>query len=288
LGTLGPNAGAETITADVELTGERLRSQIRKVKTLTQEPFAVNIAVGFGEGRQYSRRCVEVALEEAIPVAIVSVGGPDVYTRVLKDAGVKVLHAISTVGHARKAEEVGVDAVICEGFEAGGHKGFTELTTFVLTPMVADAMKIPVVAGGGIADARGVLAALALGADGVYLGTRFMATHESNAHPRVKEAVVRGEDVCTASIPKDVMLARDLNNVFTRKCLEMRAAGASSRELNDFINEHSQYHAQALGDAEGSELCCGQVAGMITEIVSAGEIVRRIVEDSEAVLARLQ
>lgn len=288
LGTLGPNAGAKTITADVVLTSERLRSQIRKVKTLTKEPFAVNIAIGVGEGRQYSQRCVEVALEEGIPVAIVSVGSPDVYTKVLKDAGVKVLHAISTVRHARKAEEVGVDVVICEGFEAGGSKGFTELTTFVLIPMVADAVKIPVVAGGGIADARGVLAALALGADGVYMGTRFMVTHESDAHPSVKEAVVRGEDACTVSIPKDIMLTRELKNLFTQEYLEMRAAGASSQELNEFIKKRSQYHAQALGDAERSELCCGQVAGLISGVESAAEVIQDIVNRMHPCLEELK
>jgi len=277
LGTLGPNAGAKTITADVTLVGERLRDQIRKVKSLTKEPFAVNIAIGPVEFRQYSQRCVEVAIEEKVPAVISSVGSPDVYTKVLRDAGIKVLHAISTVRHARRAEEIGVDAVICEGYEAGGHKGFTELTTFSLVPMVANAVKIPVVAGGGVADERGVLAALALGADGVYIGTRFMVTHESNAHPRIKEAVVRGEDACTVSIPKEIMLARDLRNLFTQKYLEMKTAGASSKELNDFLNEHSQYNAQILGDFEGSEICCGQIAGLITSVVSAADVIQDIV-----------
>ena len=176
LGTLGPNAGAESITDDVELTGERLREQIRKVRELTGKPFAVNIPIGIGEGLKYSKKCVEVVLEEAVPVVITSVGGPDVYTTILQEEGIKVFHAISTARHARKAEESGVDAVVCEGFEAGGHKGFTELTTLVLTPLVADTVKIPVITGGGIGDARGILAALALGADAVYMGTRFMAT----------------------------------------------------------------------------------------------------------------
>ena len=117
------------------------------------------------------------------------------------------MHAISTARHGVKAEAAGVDAVICEGFEAGGHKGFTELTTLVLTPMVADAVNIPIVAGGGIGDERGVLAALALGADGIYMGTRFMATRESASHGNVKEAIVKGRDACTVSIPKDYMIA---------------------------------------------------------------------------------
>lgn len=278
LGTLGPNAGAADITPDVEITGERTRAQIRKVRSLTKAPFAVNIAVGFGSDVKFSKKIVEVVIEEKVPVAIVSVGRPDVYTRVLKDAGIKVLHAISTARHAQKAEEAGVDAVICEGFEAGGHKGFTELTTLVMTPLVADAVSIPIVAGGGIGDARGVLAVLALGADGIYMGTRFMATRESESHARVKEAIVRGEDVCTASVPKDFMLARDLINEFTKKYTEMRTAGASSEDLNRYLSAHSQYHAQHLGEADTAEICCGQVAGLITDVKGAGEVMADVVK----------
>ena len=288
LGTLGPNAGAKTITPDVALTGERLRSQIRKVKSLTNKPFAVNISIGMGDERKYSQRCVDVILEEGIPVCILSVGSPEVYTEVLKDAGIKVLAAVSTTRHARKAEEVGVDGVICEGYEAGGHKGLTELTTFVLVRMIADAVKIPLVAGGGIADAQGVLAALALGADGVYMGTRFMITHESDSHPSVKETVVSADDACTVSVPKEFMVARDLRNRFTEEYLEMRAAGASPKELSDFVNEHSQYHAQVLGDYEGSEIYSGQVAGLIRSVVSAADVIQDIVNGIPPALEMLQ
>lgn len=282
LGTLGPNAGAESISTDVALTGERMRAQIRKVKGLTEEPFAINIAVGLGGSRKYSQKIVEVVLEEEVPVAIVSVGRPDVYTDVLKNAGIKVLHAISTARHAKKAEESGVDAVISEGFEAGGHKGFDELTTFVLTPMVADTVKIPVIAGGGIGDARGVMAALALGADGIYMGTRFMLTKESDSHPRVKESVVKGEDACTITLPKDIMLARDLRNAFTKKYLEMRTTGASPQELNDYLNAHSQYYSQHLGEVEDAEICCGQVAGLIDGVKGARETIEDIAKDINA------
>lgn len=288
LGTLGPNAGADNITTDVGLTGERMRDQVRKVKGLTEKPFAVNIAVGVGEARKYSQRIVEIVIEEKVPVAIVSVGRPDIYTAVLKGAGIKVLHAISTARHARNAEEAGVDAVICEGFEAGGHKGFTELTTFVLTPMVADAVKIPVITGGGIGDARGVLAALALGADGIYMGTRFMATRESDSHPLAKESVVKGQDTCTVSLPKDIMLARDLSNAFTKQYLDMRAAGASPQELSDYLNSHSQYHSQHLGRVEDAELCCGQVAGLIESIKSSQEIVDDIAKGITALFGDLE
>jgi enoyl-[acyl-carrier protein] reductase II len=279
LGTLGPNSGAKDITSDIEITGKRMRDQIRKVRSLTPAPFAVNIVAGFGEALEFSKEVVNVVIEEAVPVAIVSVGRPDTYTGVLKDAGIKVLHAISTAQHGRKAEEAGVDAVICEGYEAGGHKGFTELTTLVLTPMVADNVHIPVITGGGIGDARGVIAAMALGADGIYMGTRFMVTRESESHHRVKEAIVRGQEACTTSVPKQLMLARDLVNTFTKTYMEMKAAGASSEELENYINEHSQYHAQSLGKADEAEVCCGQVAGLINEVKSAGEVMNDIVEN---------
>ena len=277
LGTLGPNAGSEDITLDVDITGERMRTQIKKAKSLTDAPFAVNVVAGFGEALTFSKKIVEVVIEEKVPVAIVSVGRPETYTGVLKDAGITVMHAISTARHGQKAQAAGVDAVICEGYEAGGHKGFTELTTLVLTPMVADAVSIPVVTGGGIGDARGVLAALALGADGIYMGTRFMVTRESESHMSVKEAIVQGQDACTVSVPKDFMVARDLKNSFTELYLDMRAAGASAVELNTYLNEHSQYRAQQLGEADESEICCGQVAGLISEVQSARDVMNDVV-----------
>lgn len=152
-------------------------------------------------------------------------------------------------------------------------------TTFVLTPMVVDTVKIPVVAGGGIADARALMAVLALGAEGVYMGTRFMITKESDSHPLVKDAVVKAEDACTVSLPKEIMLARDLRNEFTRKYLELKTGGASAKELRDFLADHSQYHAQHLGDAAGAEICCGQVAGLIDRVETANEVVQSIVKN---------
>lgn len=283
LGTLGPNAGERTITRDVRETGERLRRQIRKVKALTTKPFAVNFPIGLEGvessegGRKYSQRCLEVALEEGIPVAITSVGPPTVYTRLLKDAGVKVLHAVSTPAQAKKAEDAGVDAVICEGYEGGGHKGLTELTTMVLVPMVADAVKIPIIAGGGIADARGLIAALALGADGVYMGTRFIATQECDAHPRVKQAVLAASNACTVSIRKWIVFGRDLKNAFTEKYLELQRTGASNGELLQFLSEHSMYRALVQGDVEEGELPCGQEAGMIKDLSGAAQVIEKIV-----------
>jgi enoyl-[acyl-carrier protein] reductase II len=288
MGTLGPNAGAVKINPDVEATGELARQQIHKVRSLTDKPFAVNVTVGFGEDMKYSKKIMNVLVEEKVPVAIVSVGRPDVYTETLKKAGIKVLHAISTPRHAQKAQEAGVDAVICEGFEAGGHKGFTELTTFVLTPMVADAVDIPVVTGGGIADSRGILAALALGADGVYMGSRFMVTRESESHENVKQALVRAEDVCTVSVPKEFMLARDLQNTFTEKFLELQKSGAPTEQLNNYLEEHGPYRAQHLGEAEDAEIHSGQVADLINDIPPASELVESIIADLKKRFAALE
>jgi enoyl-[acyl-carrier protein] reductase II len=288
LGTLGPNAGADTINPDVEATGELMRRQIHKVRSLTERPFAVNVTVGFGEDMKYSKKIVDVLLEEKVPAAIVSVGRPDVYTETLKKAGIKVLHTVSTVRHAQKAREAGVDALICEGYEAGGHKGFTELTTFVLTPMVADAVDIPVVAGGGIADSRGILAALALGADGVYIGSRFMVTQESESHENVKQALVRAKDVCTVSVPKTFMLARDLQNTFTEKFLELQKSGASTEQLNRYLEEYGPYHAQHLGEAGDAEIHSGQVAGLINDIPPVTKLIESMIADLRKRFAALE
>ena len=281
LGTLGPNAGADSITTDVELTGERMREQIKRVQSLTDKPFALNVAVLAGGSTVFSQKIVQVMMEEKVPVAVVSVGRPDVYTKTLKDAGIKVLHAISTPTHARNAEKIGVDAVICEGYEAGGHKGLTELTTFVLTPMVADAVKIPVITGGGIGDARGVIAAIALGADGVYMGTRFMVTKESESHSGVKEMVVKGEEACTVTLDKGFMQARDFGNRYTEKFKQMIQAGTSAEEMMKFVTG-MQYRAQHLGEAEDAEICCGQVAALIDSVKSAQEIVEDMAKEMSA------
>jgi len=294
LGTIGPNAGASTVTTDVAETGERLRRQIQKVKSLTDKPFAVNFPIGMEGieqvegGRKFSQRCVEVALEEGIPVAITSVGPPNVYTGMFKDAGVKVLHAVSTAGHAKKAQEKGVDAVICEGYEGGGHKATTEMTTMTLIPMAADMVNIPVIAAGGIADARGLVAALALGADGVYVGTRFIATHECAAHPKVKEAVIMGSGVCTVSVKKWIVAARDLKNTFTQKFTEMQEGGAPMEEILQFMETHTMYQALVQGDTDEGELPCGQNAGIIHGLKHASEVVEGMVDEVSHIMEGLR
>ena len=201
LGTLGPNAGARTVTIDVNETGERLREQIKRVKSLTDLPFAVNFVVGVaGLDKVYSDRCVEVGIGERIPIAIISQGNPNVYTERLKNAGIKVVHVCATVRHAQKAQEAGVDAIVASGTDGGGHSGFDQNTTFCLVPQVVEAVNIPVIAGGGVANGRQLLAALALGAEGVYVGTRFIATAECPAHEGYKKIILSSKDGDTIAI----------------------------------------------------------------------------------------
>jgi enoyl-[acyl-carrier protein] reductase II len=212
-----------------------------------------------------------------------------VHTRYLKQAGAKVIHAVFSVRHARRAEVEGVDVVVATGYEAGGVISQDEITTFVLVPQVVDAVKIPVVAAGGIADARGLVAALALGAEGIQMGTRFLATHECSAHPDLKQAILRAIDTDTIPTGRgSIVEARVLKNEFARQMLEMESAKMSAEELVTFIGSGRIRNALVEGDIKDGSALCGAIAGMITQIVSAGEVVRSLVDGYEAIVSRLK
>ena len=314
LGTIGPNAGNNAVTTGVAETGERLREQIKKCRERTDKPFAVNFVVGvIGWDRDFSDRCVEVGIEEQVPVAIVSQGNPMVYTQRLKQAGMKVIHVCSTVRHVSKAEELGVDAVIASGTEGGGHAGFDQITTVCLVPQAADAVKIPVIAGGGIVDARGLMGALSLGAEGVYMGTRFMATRECPTHPNVKRAILEATDTSTMAIrhgspvpAKDQKRGdrgfveerrgslRMLVNDFAKQILAEKGGAISFEEaLNtpDTSDQHSESNrtvsAFVHGDLENNTITAGQGAGMINDIPSCRELIARMVGQTRPILERL-
>jgi enoyl-[acyl-carrier protein] reductase II len=279
-GIISSNAGMASDGNQVD----NLRSQIKKAKSLTDKPFGVNFTLRAPGIKEQ----IDVAIEEKIPAVTTSAGNPATYTQYLKDAGIKVLHVAASVRHATGAEQRGVDAVIAEGYEAGGHNGFDELPTFVLVPQVVDAVEIPVVAAGGIADARGFVAALALCAEGVQIGTRFVATRECIAHQNVKEGVVAAIDTGTAISGRKLGPVRGLKNELTTKILEMESRGASAEELESFIGSGRARLGELAGDLVDGEVYCGAIAGMITEIVSAGEVVRSIVEGSDTIMAKLQ
>lgn len=296
LGTLGPEAGMETQeeSKDMEIVERRLREEIRKVKTLTDKPFAVNFPIGWGKQQAFNERRVAAAIDEGIPVAIVSMGSPEALTRRFHDAGAKVLHIVISVKQARRAEEAGVDAVVCIGYEAGGHIGADEIPTFVLVPQVADAVKIPVIAAGGIADARGFVAALALGAEGIYMGTRFMATCECNAHQNMKQAVLEADDTSTVAFGRRTGISRCLRNEYTAHHAKMEESGASFEEIRDYERSGDDLGgwrrapaAIIAGNVAHGSAACGAVAGMIHEIIPAREVIKRMIEGYKAVVAEL-
>jgi len=280
LGTISPNAGMR-VEDNVELN---LRSQIRMARELTSKPFAVNIVVLIPE----IAALVDVLINEGVPVVTTSAGNPRLYTNRLKEAGIKVLHVVSSVRQAQVAEDSGVDAVIAEGFEAGGHNGFDELTTMVLVPQVADAVDIPVIAAGGIADGRGLAAAFALGAEGVQMGTRFIATAECNAHPAFKRRVVESTDVGTAITGRALSPTRTLRNRFAAKVAELDRHGTTADELLAFIGMGRSRMGQLEGNVEDGELYCGEVSGMIREIAPAGVIIKEIVAGYDRVVTGLR
>jgi len=313
LGTIGPNAGFKTVTRDVHETGERLREQIRNCRGMTDRPFAVNFVVGVpGWDRDFSDRCLEVGIQERIPVAIVSQGSPAMYTPVLKKAGIKVIHVCSTVRHAQKAEEAGVDAVVVSGTEGGGHSGFDQVTTFCLVPQAADAVTIPVIAGGGVTDARGLMAALCLGAEGVYMGTRFMATRECPAHPRVKEALVEATDTSTMAVRHGSPAPLPGENRGSRGFVEERR-GSVRILLNDYVkgvlaasdgnfsyevlkgpgvpdpNAQSNRTVDAFvhGHLDENSITAGQGAGMIRDIPACKDLIERIVGEADRIMEKL-
>ena len=313
LGTIGPNAGFKTVTSDVEETGERLREQIRIFREKTDKPFAVNFVVGVeGLDRQFSDRCVDVGIEEQVPVAIVSQGSPLVYTQRLKAAGMMVLQVCSTVRHVLKSGQAGVDAVIVSGTEGGGHSGFDQITTLCLVPQAVDAVRIPVVAGGGIVDARGLVAALSLGADGVYMGTRFMVTRECPAHPNVKRAILEATDTSTMAvrhgspIPQKglrgnrgfveerrgsvrVLVNDFVNDILMRKGGVLTYEEALNRPGTGEVNIESNRTVSAfvLGNLKENSITAGQGSAMIQDIPSCGELIERMIREAEQVLERL-
>jgi enoyl-[acyl-carrier protein] reductase II len=281
LGLISPNAGMGRDGDQVE----NLKKQIEIARGLTSRPFGVNLPI---LNNPQIEALVEVVIQAKVKVAVTAAGNPALYTGRFKESGVKVLHLVAAVRHAQSAEKRGVDAVIAEGYEAGGHNGLDELTTFTLVPQVADAVSIPVVAAGGIADARGVVAALALGADGVQMGTRFVAARESAAHQNFKEAVVKASDTDTTITGRKLGPTRILKNEIATKLLEMEAAGATAEEMQTYLGGGRSRKGQFEGDLVNGEAYCGAIAGMIKEVTSAAEIIKNIVANYDKVLATLK
>lgn len=275
-GGLGMLSGGSMVPAE-------LAEQVKRVKQKTRKPFGVNVPIA----RPDSAGLVRVAIEGGASVISTSAGSPRRYTQGIHDAGVKVIHVSPSAVLAAKAAEAGVDAVVAEGIEAGGHDGFEEMTTMALVPQVVDGLDIPVIAAGGIADGRGFVAALALGAKGVQIGTRFAATHEAQGHPNFKNAILNVKNTGTVITGRSLGPTRCVRNRLAETILEHEKRGASAEELFEFIGSGRSRRATQTGDVEEGTVYCGQIAGIIDELKSAKDVVSDILKEAKALTERL-
>ena len=271
------NAGGFGILGAGSMYPEVLREQIKKCQAATDRPFAVNIPLLYPSIEEHIASVIELG----VPIVFTSAGNPATWTERLQSHGIKVVHVVSSVKFAPKAESAGVDAVVAEGFEAGGHNGREETTTLCLVPAVADALKVPVIAAGGIGDARSTLAAFALGAEGVQLGSRFVATPESSAHQAFKDRVVDAGEGSTRLSLKALTPVRLLDNSFARQVAAAEAAGESPEALQALLGRGRAKKGMFEGDMEAGELEIGQVSGQIRQLVPAAEIVQELVREYE-------
>ena len=257
--------------------------QIRKARTLTDRDFGVNIPLLY----PHSSECVEVALAEGVKIFFTSAGSPKKVIGPLKDAGCTAVHVVASAALAVKCQAAGCDAIVCEGFEAGGHNGRQEITTMVLVPECVAAVDIPVIAAGGIATGQQMAAALALGADGVQIGSRFAVSVESSGHGLFKQAVVDAGPDDTHLVLKAHVPVRLLKNEFRDRITALEAAGASRDELAAELGSGRARRGMLEGDLDEGELEIGQVSGLIDDIPTVAEIMDRLLDGYDEVLARL-
>ena len=256
-----------------------LRSEIRKVREMTDKPFGVNVSLR----RDDAEHLLDIVIEEGVKVVSCSLGNPSLYVSKMKEHGVKTLHVTTNLKHSLKAESAGVDAVIAVGIEAGGHPGPDELALTTLIPQLADALRIPVIAAGGIVDGRGLAAAFALGADGVQIGTRFIATAEAPVHQSYKEKIINAGATDSVLVGRNVELVRVLKNNFSKNVNEASSRGAAPEEIIKIMRENRPKNSMLLGDVENGQLQAGQGVGLINEILPAAEVINRIISQYENV-----
>lgn len=261
-----------------------LREHIQKCKAATDKPFGVNLPLLYPDIDQH----IAVILEEKVPIVFTSAGNPKTWTTKLKEAGIVVVHVVSSAKFAKKSEDAGVDAIVAEGFEAGGHNGREETTTMCLIPAVRDAISIPLIAAGGIGSGRAMLAAMVLGADGVQIGSRFVCTPEASSHPSFKEAVVAAGEGDTMLSLKSLTPVRLLRNHFFQQVQEAEAAGATKTELEELLGRARAKRGMYEGDMQEGELEIGQVSASIKAIMPAADVVAEIWKDFLAAKAALQ
>jgi enoyl-[acyl-carrier protein] reductase II len=283
LAAAASEAGALGVVGAGSMQPELLREHLRKAKSLTAKPLGVNIPLLYSKAQEQ----IDIAFEEGVRIFFTSAGSPKTYTKPLKDRGAVVVHVTSSPELAKKCEDAGVDAVVAEGFEAGGHNGRDEITTLVLVPEVVDAVKIPVIAAGGIGDGRGIAAALALGASGVQLGTRFAATVESSAHASFKQAIVDAGSGATMLTMKKHVPVRLMKNRFFAEVAAAEERGASKAELEAILGKGRAKRGMLEGDLDEGELEIGQISGLVHDVPTVAALVSRLEAEYKSALARL-
>lgn len=271
------NAGGLGLLGAGSMYPNVLLEHIQKCKKATDKPFGVNVPMLYPNLEEI----IEIIISEGVKIVFTSAGNPKTYTSRLKDAGITVVHVVSSVKFALKAQEAGVDAVVAEGFEAGGHNGRDETTTFTLIPMVREQISIPLIAAGGIATGRGMLAAMVLGADGVQVGSRFVASEESSSHIAFKKMVVEAKEGDTLLTLKELAPVRLLKNKFFEDVMKLYESNPTKEELKELLGRARAKRGMFEGDLVEGELEIGQIAGLIHEIKPATRIVEEMVAEFE-------
>ena len=277
------NAGGLGLIGTGSMRLEIAEEHIKKCAKATDKPFGVNIPLLY----PYSDEIISIVLKEKVKIVFTSAGNPKKYTSVLKENGVTVVHVVANKKFALKAVEAGVDAIVAEGFEAGGHNGFEETTTMVLIPMIREVVDIPLIAAGGIASGKAMYAAMALGADGVQIGSRFAASVESSAHPKFHEEIVKADDGDTVLTLKQIVPVRLIKNDFLKKVQQLENKGATKEEFLQFLGKGRARKGMFEGDTIEGELEIGQVASMIRSVEPVAKIIADIVTEFNQVSEKM-
>jgi len=275
------NAGGLGLIGAGSMYPEILKSHIIKCKSATDKPFGVNLPLLYPDIDKH----ISIIIEEKVPIVFTSAGNPGKYTSFLKNNGITVVHVIANLKFAKKAEEAGVDALVAEGFEAGGHNGREETTTMSLVPLIRKHTNIPLIAAGGIGTGQAMAAALCLGADAVQVGSRFVATNESSAHQNFKNSVIQAGDGSTELTLKELTPVRLLKNNFYNKVQELYQKDASAEELAELLGRGRAKKGMFEGDLDDGELEIGQVAAQINELIPAKQVVNELMSDCRKTLS---
>ncbi|MEE2723609.1 MAG: nitronate monooxygenase [Bacteroidota bacterium] len=278
------NAGGLGLIGAGSMHPAVLRNHIKKFKKASNKPFGVNIPLFYPQLDEI----ISIIIEEKVPIVFTSAGSPRLWTSILKENDIKVVQVVSSVNFALKSQDAGVDAIVAEGFEAGGHNGREETTTMTLIPMVKAEIDLPLIAAGGIATGGAMLAAIALGADGVQVGSRFVASNEASSHPSFKQEVVRAAEGSTVLTLKEITPVRMLKNSFFQKINSLYQKGTDVEELKLVLGKGRAKRGMFEGDLEEGELEIGQISGLINDILPAAQIVKNLIDEYNQALRLLK